>query len=179
MRRLMLSAVAATLLLAPLALARPSAHPTLAAAHNSTLGQTIVVDGHGMTAYRLVPETTGSLLCTGHCLNFWFPVKVASKKTKLRAGHGVHGKLGLLHRSNGVLQVTLRGFPLYTFSGDAHAGDASGEGIQSFGGTWKALAAASGSGIAPAGQPTTPGTSSPTPPSTMPGPTPPYRFPGY
>ena len=32
--------------------------------------------------------------------------------------------------------MTLNGIPLYRFSLDAHAGQATGQGIKSFGGTW-------------------------------------------
>src|ERR1700677_3882040 len=73
---------------------------TLGVAKNSTLGETIVVDAHGLTLYELRPETTRHLLCTkaGGCFQIWHPVTVASARTKLTAGHGVTGKLGILHR---------------------------------------------------------------------------------
>jgi predicted lipoprotein with Yx(FWY)xxD motif len=174
MRRLTLAAAAVTLLLAQTSLAsKPAVHNTIATAHNTTLGQTIVVDKHGLTAYRLSPETAGKLLCkSSSCLAIWNPITVASK-AQLHAGHGVNGKLGVIHRAHGALQVTLRGFPLYTYVGDSgnpgdmSPGDVMGEGIQSFNGTWKALSAASGSGIAPPSQSGNPG--------GMPG----YTFPGY
>jgi len=35
--------------------------------------------------------------------------------------------------------VTINGAPVYTFSGDAKAGDTAGEGINSFGGTWNVV----------------------------------------
>ena len=50
----------------------------------------------------------------------------------------MQGHLGILRRSNGTLQVTLRGLPLYRYSKDHAKGDANGEGIESFGGTWHA-----------------------------------------
>ena len=45
-------------------LALANAKPTLATARNSTLGETIVVDSHGLTVYELSPETIHHLLCT-------------------------------------------------------------------------------------------------------------------
>jgi hypothetical protein len=62
-----------------------------------------------------------------------------------------------VRRSDGRLQVALRGRPLYRFSGDHAKGEANGEGIESFGGTWHAVTAAT---KVPA---TTPKTPSPTP----------------
>jgi len=66
---------------------------------------------------------------------------VHSANVKLAAGHGVEGHLGLLHRHDGKLQVTLRGMPLYRFAGDSAKGQANGEGIKAFGGTWHAVPA--------------------------------------
>jgi hypothetical protein len=39
----------------------------------------------------------------------------------------------------GEQQVTAAGLVLYRFSGDSKAGQANGEGISSFGGTWHAV----------------------------------------
>lgn len=52
----------------------------------------------------------------------------------------MQGKLGVLHRSGGVSQVTINGHPLYTYAGDHATGGANGQGIKSFGGTWMTLA---------------------------------------
>src|SRR5205085_6651419 len=107
---------------------------------------TIVVDSRGMTLYELRPETSHHLLCTSsQCFHFWPPVKV-SKNAKLTKATGIKGKLGKLHRGS-FYQVTLDGRPLYRFSIDKKKGDAAGQGIVSFGGTWhvvKASAASNG-----------------------------------
>lgn len=122
----------------------------LDAASDRALGKTIVVNPSGRSLYALSPETAAHLLCKSReCLRFWPPLTVPSRATRLRESSGVHGKLGLLRRSNGVLQVTLRGLPLYRYSGDRAAGDARGEGIESFGGTWHAVTAAASSTPAP------------------------------
>jgi predicted lipoprotein with Yx(FWY)xxD motif len=84
------------------------------------------------------------------CLALWPAVTVRSRAVKLQAGSGVHGRLGLVRRSNGTLQVTLRGMPLYRYSGDSARGEANGDGIKSFGGTWHALRASTSHGTAPA-----------------------------
>ena len=107
---------------------------TVKSVHNSSLGESILANSKGQTLYELSPETSHHLLCTTTaCFNFWPPYKV-SKSAKLTST-GVKGKLSKLHR-DGFYQVTLNGIPLYRFSLDAHAGQATGQGIKSFGGTW-------------------------------------------
>jgi predicted lipoprotein with Yx(FWY)xxD motif len=111
----------------------------------------VLTNSQGRTLYALSPETTSHLLCkSSECLKFWPPITVTSSKTKLKDGSGVHGHLGILHRNNGMLQVTLRGLPLYRYSGDHAKGEANGQGIKSFGGTWHAVSASSTSAKTPA-----------------------------
>jgi predicted lipoprotein with Yx(FWY)xxD motif len=160
--------LAATLLAAgslSAALALASSDATVGASSNATLGRTVVVNAQGHTLYTLSGESSHHLLCTSkECFKFWPPLTVSSAHAKLKAGGGVHGKLGILRRPGGVLQVTLRGLPLYRFFDDKARGQAKGEGIESFGGTWHALAAGAGSSPSKAAMPT------PTPtPSPMPG----------
>jgi predicted lipoprotein with Yx(FWY)xxD motif len=90
------------------------------------------------------------------CLEFWPPLLVHSASVKLGAAPGVSGHLGVIRRGAGEYQVTLRGLPLYRFSGDSAKGEANGEGIKSFGGTWHALAAAATSAGAPQAAPPAP-----------------------
>jgi predicted lipoprotein with Yx(FWY)xxD motif len=135
-------------------------------ASNSMLNETVVVDVHGRTLYALHPETTHHLLCRSPaCFETWPPLLVHSANVKLEAGHGVEGHLGLLHRHDGKLQVTLRGMPLYRFAGDSAKGQANGEGIKTFGGTWHAVPAETHSTN------TSPATTTPaaSPPSMTPG----------
>jgi predicted lipoprotein with Yx(FWY)xxD motif len=136
---------------------------TVSSASSSTLGEQITVDAQGRTLYALSPETAHHLLCKSACLKFWPPLTVRSSKTKLKAGPGVHGRLAILRRSNGVLQVTLGGLPLYHYSGDHAKGQTNGQGIHSFGGTWHVLSATSNTSPAAPTTPTTPSTPSPTP----------------
>ncbi len=151
---------------AAMALAAGSAVSVLGAVTNTKFEERIVVDAHGRTLYALSPETSRHLLCkSSECLSAWPPLTVRSRKTKLKAGPGVHGQLGILRRSNGMLQVTLRGLPLYRFSGDSAKGAANGEGIMSFGGTWHVLAAASSAPPTPVAAETTPSS----PPPMTPG----------
>ena len=108
----------------------------------------IVVNAHGATLYLLTGDTPRHLKCTHKlvngldCLTFWKPLTVRSSSTsKIKAGSGVTGKLGLFKRARNSYQVTLRGIPLYTYVGDRRNGDVTGEGIRTFGGTWHTLPA--------------------------------------
>lgn len=146
---------------------------TLNSNSSSMLGKPVVISPQGRTLYKLSPETSRHLLCKSkECLTNWPPLTVKSTKTKLKASSGVKGKLGLLHRSNGTLQVTLNGLPLYRYSGDSAKDDVNGEGIESFGGTWHAVTGSSSA------SPTTPSAPSmPTTPSTSSTPSPaPYGY---
>jgi predicted lipoprotein with Yx(FWY)xxD motif len=137
-------------------LALANAPMTVATAHNSAVGETIIVNSSGRTLYELKPETTHHLLCkTESCFKIWHPLKVSSGKTKLTEASGIKGRLGILHR-DGFNQVTLAGRPLYTFAFDTGKGQASGQGIHSFGGTWHVVAATASTTM------TTPTTTTPT-----------------
>ncbi len=149
--------------LAAIALAS-STSLVVSSASNSKLGKQIVVNAQGRTLYALSPETTHHLLCkTSECMRFWPPLTVRSSKAKLKAGPGVHGHLAILRRSNGTLQVTLGGLPLYRYSGDHAKGDTNGQSIHSFGGTWHVISATSSTTQAAPTTPTTPSAPSPTP----------------
>ncbi|HEX5224398.1 MAG TPA: hypothetical protein VFW29_04645 [Solirubrobacteraceae bacterium] len=151
-------------------LALANATLTVRSSPNSKLNETVVVDPHGHTLYALSPETVHHLLCKSReCLENWPPLTVRSKQVKLVAGQGVTGRLGLLRRHNGTLQVTLRGLPLYRFGGDSRSGEANGQGIRSFGGTWHAQVASPGQ-TAPAMTP------APSPPATVTPPSPGYPY---
>jgi predicted lipoprotein with Yx(FWY)xxD motif len=175
---------------------------TLGSSSSSALGERVIVNSQGRTLYMLSPETSRRLLCkSSECLRFWPPLTVGSATAKLKNGPGVQGHLGILRRSNGTFQVTLRGVPLYRYSQDRAKGDVKGQGIESFGGTWHAATASSGETAhkapAPSTQPPAPSAPSypestpmsPSPPvSTTPSPSstpappptpPPYQYPPY
>jgi predicted lipoprotein with Yx(FWY)xxD motif len=159
-----LATLALVALVAAMALAASTL--TIGSASNATLGEQVVVNSQGHTLYALSPETAGHLLCkSSACLKVWPPLTVHSRTTKLKDGAGVKGRLTILHRSDGMLQVVLAGRPLYRFSGDSAKGQANGQGLESFGGTWHAVTASG---------PSTPVTA-PTPPA-MPAPP---ATPGY
>jgi predicted lipoprotein with Yx(FWY)xxD motif len=133
---------------------------TVKSVHNSSLGESILANNKGQTLYELSPETSHHLLCTSTaCFQFWPPYTV-SKNAKLTST-GVKGKLAKLHR-NGFYQVTLNGLPLYRFSLDKHAGQATGQGVVSFGGKWHVVK----TGAAKSATTTTTSTTTMPPPTT-------------
>ena len=101
----------------------------------------VLADRSGKTLYSPQQEANGKIACTGSCLSFWFPVRVAAG-AGLRAPGGVSGALGTIHRP-GLTQLTYNGKPLYTFRLDQAPGQAHGNDFTDhFGGTaftWHAL----------------------------------------
>jgi predicted lipoprotein with Yx(FWY)xxD motif len=115
-----------------------------AAASGAALGTTttsygkVLVDTHGKTLYAFAIDSKGHSACTGMCLQFWPPVPAGSASPKAPAG--VTGTPGALHRSDGSSQLTVNGFPMYTFSGDKKPGTTAGQGLNRFGGLWYVVA---------------------------------------
>jgi len=99
----------------------------------SALG-TIVVDGDGMTVYEFDSDTQGgdSSTCTGQCATNW-PAVPGSDAPEL---DGITGMVGTITGIDGEPQLTLNGWPLYYFAGDAAPGDTNGQGV---GGVWWVL----------------------------------------
>jgi predicted lipoprotein with Yx(FWY)xxD motif len=53
-----------------------------------------------------------------------------------KAGTGVTGRLGTIRRSDGSLQATYNGHPLYSYIGDSAPGQAKGNNLNLNGGLW-------------------------------------------
>ena len=116
--------------------------PTVKAVKNAAVGKTIVVEAKkGRTLYYLTGDTKGHKCSSSTCVGFWPPLTVKSLHTKVVKGKGISGKLTVFKRSDGKFQVALRGKPLYRFAGDSAKGQANGDSLQSFGGTWHAMPA--------------------------------------
>lgn len=129
------AASSATASASPTATASPTGSagaPRVSLATIASVGP-VLTDPAGRTVYVLLSASGATLPCTGGCLGIWPAVRVTSVPA---AGAGVSATLG---DSGG--QLTVDGRPVYTFRGDSAAGQASGEGIHSFGGIWYALSA--------------------------------------
>jgi len=117
--------------------------PTVKAVQNAAVGKKVVVDAKkGMTLYYLTGDTKAKKCSGSPCTSFWPPITVRSLHTKVVKGKGIVGKLTVFKRPDGKFGVALRGKPLYHYVGDSAKGQANGEGIQTFGGTWHAMPAA-------------------------------------
>jgi predicted lipoprotein with Yx(FWY)xxD motif len=113
-----------------------AAGTTIAVAANSKLGQ-ILVDGKGMTVYLFVADTGTASTCYTSCAQIWPPVLTTGAP---QAGTGAQASLlGTTTRTDGKIEVTYAGHPLYYFLNDKQTGDAKGQAINGFGGLWWVL----------------------------------------
>ena len=111
----------------------------------------VLVNSAGMTLYRYSPDGTGKPMCTGACATIWPALTVPAGTVHVTGGSGLTAAdLGTTTRSDGTLQVTYKGMPLYTYSNDTKAGDAAGQGV---GGIWFVIT--SGSSARPSAPTTT------------------------
>lgn len=116
--------------------------PARAAAPPKGLGTGVtplgtVVTSDGRTLYRFDRDTSRppASNCLGQCAKTWPPL--LSEDGRAPVVDGVDRSLvGTVRRSDGRTQVTLKGWPLYTYSGDTTPGETTGEGV---GGTWHAI----------------------------------------
>lgn len=102
-------------------------------------GATVLTNAKGFTVYWFGPDTATTSKCTGSCASFWPPVKGPAT-----AGPGVTGTLGMITRSDGAVQATYDGHPLYTYKGDGAPGQAKGNGLNVSGGVWHEVTASGG-----------------------------------
>jgi predicted lipoprotein with Yx(FWY)xxD motif len=99
-------------------------------------GATVLTNAKGFTLYWFAPDTPTTSKCNGSCASLWPPVKGPAT-----AGAGVTGKLATITRSDGSVQATYNGHPLYTYSGDSAPGQAEGNGLNLSGGVWHEVTA--------------------------------------
>lgn len=90
----------------------------------------------GHTLYLLSVEAHSKVVCKGACLKIWPPLLVPARDHHVTVAHDVKGHIGFVARTKTHKQVTLNGYPLYTFVGDKKPAGTAGEGITHFGGTW-------------------------------------------
>jgi predicted lipoprotein with Yx(FWY)xxD motif len=120
-----------------------SSSPTVTISAKSVAGVgTVLVNSKGQTLYMLTSEKGGKITCTDDngCTKLWPDTELPKGTISATAGSGIQTSLlGTVKNSAGDSYVTYHGWPLYTYSGDNGPGQASGEGITSFGGTWYVL----------------------------------------
>jgi predicted lipoprotein with Yx(FWY)xxD motif len=101
---------------------------------------TVLVAGNGFTLYLFVPDKqSGVSTCYGGCAAAWPPLLLTGTDTPIYGSGVKPGLLGSAKRTDGTLQVTYNGWPLYLWQGDSVPGQATGQGINSTGGLWYVL----------------------------------------
>ena len=90
----------------------------------------VVANSRGQVLYDYADDTpTPAPACQAQwCLVDWPPLLAQGTATAVAA---VTASITVIDGAGGVPQVTLRGHPLYTFAGDLHQGDTTGQGIGS------------------------------------------------
>jgi predicted lipoprotein with Yx(FWY)xxD motif len=102
----------------------------------STSIGTVLTNAQGFTLYWFAIDTPTKSNCTGSCATYWPPV---TGKPSAASGVSLPGTWGTITRSDGSTQATYDGHPLYTYKGDASAGQTSGNGLNVSGGLWYAV----------------------------------------
>ena len=109
-------------------------------------GATVLTNAKGFTLYWFAPDTPTTSKCNGSCAAYWPPVKGPAT-----AGAGVTGKLATITRSDGSMQATYNGHPLYTYVADSAPGQAKGNGLNLNGGVWHEVTVSGAAALAPSG----------------------------
>jgi predicted lipoprotein with Yx(FWY)xxD motif len=130
MRRLLLAATLAAVLVAPGAAEAATATVKV---HKSRYGR-ILVDGQGRTLYLFTRDRGSRSRCYGACARAWPPLQADSDPHA--AGDADAAKLGTTARRGGATQVTYAGHPLYYYVNDRRAGQILCQDVAEFGGTW-------------------------------------------
>ena len=121
--------------------APPAGATNIGLASSGTLGNHLVTaDGKTLYYFALDLPAAGQQPavsnCSGSCLAFWpvFDVGTPTPATGLNASD-----FGELARSDGTMQTTYKGWPLYLFAGDTNTGATNGDNVNANGGPWYVL----------------------------------------
>jgi predicted lipoprotein with Yx(FWY)xxD motif len=106
------------------------------AVHASAYGA-ILFDGKGFVLYAFTKDPRGRSTCSGACAAAWPPFVVPRPP---RAEAGAKGALiGVARRSDGKLQATYGGRPLYYYVGDRRPGQILCQNVSEYGGVWRVV----------------------------------------
>ncbi len=126
---------AAALVLLGVAVATSGGHGAAASRGSlrtaTVAGVRVLTNARGLTLYWFAPDTPAQSKCIGSCAAYWPPVPGHAA-----AAAGVPGHFSTIRRSDGSVQATYNGHPLYTYIGDSEPGQAHGNNINLNGGRW-------------------------------------------
>jgi predicted lipoprotein with Yx(FWY)xxD motif len=97
----------------------------------------ILVDSNGKTLYAFAADSPGKSNCTDTCLQYWPAAKASGTVSH---SSDVTAKLATIKRSDGTTQLTVNGWPVYTYAADSGPGQATGQGENLSGGRWWVVA---------------------------------------
>jgi predicted lipoprotein with Yx(FWY)xxD motif len=104
----------------------------VAAGSGSVTNYLTAEDGKTLYVFHKDTADSGKSACgVGPCLDNWPPLVVESLD-EVKPDSAVTGKLALITRDDGTMQVTYKGLPLYYFAGDTKAGDTNGAAINNW-----------------------------------------------
>jgi predicted lipoprotein with Yx(FWY)xxD motif len=100
---------------------------------------TILVTPSGATVYRFDADSASppTSHCTGSCSSVWPPVPAGAGSPQAQGF--AQSELGSITRPDGTKQLTVSGWPVYTYTGDTAAGQTNGQHLNVNGGTWWAV----------------------------------------
>jgi predicted lipoprotein with Yx(FWY)xxD motif len=105
---------------------------------------------HTVYVFDLDLASPGQSACNGSCAQSWPPVVPP-------AGAMLPSSWLAMTRSDGSMQLTHAGRPLYTFAVDMQPGDTHGDGLVAFGGQWHIARPQAAATAAPTSTPVPPG----------------------
>jgi predicted lipoprotein with Yx(FWY)xxD motif len=104
----------------PFVLCAAAALFTTGASAQAKMVNGMLVNTSGMTLYTFDKDTAGKSACVGACAALWPPaMAMADAKSA--------GDYSMVTRDDGAKQWAYQGKPLYTYSMDKKAGDATGD----------------------------------------------------
>ena len=104
---------------------------------------TVLVDARGRTVYILTSNSKKNVPCSdaSGCTDVWPDLSLPDGTSAATVGSGLSASLLGTMKDGDETYPTYNGYLLYEYSGDTTTGEANGEGIKSFGGTWYVLGA--------------------------------------
>lgn len=95
---------------------------------NDKLGS-YLIGYNGMTVYTFSKDQGAVSSCYDACAKNWPPYVISKDDNIKNLKAGVVGTVGTTVRTDGSLQLTYNGHPLYFYIKDTASGDASGDGV--------------------------------------------------
>jgi predicted lipoprotein with Yx(FWY)xxD motif len=130
--------VVACVTLAVLAASASASRTSHLSIRATTYGR-ILTDGGGFALYAFTRDGRGTSRCSGACAAAWPPLIVKHRPQGRRGARS--SLIGVRRRSDGRLQATYNGRPLYYYVGDRKPGQVLCQDVFEYGGRWLVIRA--------------------------------------